>query len=280
MIYKELVNWLMLAEYKKITNKKKIELLGTYQNINKKCSILKLKQEKKINTYIKYMQEKNIQVISYYDEDYPQQLKNLYDAPIVIYAIGNYKILNDQNKIAVIGARKASNYGINIARQIGKFLSKNNIHTISGLALGIDVNSHIGVLTENYINSYSGKAIAVIGNGLDNIYPYNNQEIANRIINNGGCIISEYIVGTKPLRNNFPARNRIISALSDKLVVVEAENEKSGTMITVDFSLELGKEIYVVPGNINNKMSVGTNRLIKDGAKIITEFNDIIDEDY
>lgn len=280
MTYKELANWIMIAEYKKITNKKKIELLGTYQNINKICSILKLKQEKKINTYIKYMQEKNIQVISYYDEDYPQQLKNLYDAPIVIYAIGNYKILNDQNKIAVIGARKASNYGINIARHIGKFLSKNNIHTISGLALGIDVNSHIGVLTENYINSYSGKAIAVIGNGLDNIYPYNNQEIAKRIINNGGCIISEYIVGTKPLRNNFPARNRIISALSDKLVVVEAENEKSGTMITVDFSLELGKEIYVVPGNINNKMSVGTNRLIKDGAKIITEFNDIIDEDY
>ena len=280
MTYKELANWIMIAEYKKITNKKKIELLGTYQDINKICNILKIESNLKIDNCIKYMEEINIRVVTFFDEDYPQQLKNLYDAPIVIYAIGNYKILNDQNKIAVIGARKASNYGINIARQIGKFLSKNNIHTISGLALGIDVNSHIGVLTENYINSYSGKAIAVIGNGLDNIYPYNNQEIANRIINNGGCIISEYIVGTKPLRNNFPARNRIISALSDKLVVVEAENEKSGTMITVDFSLELGKEIYVVPGNINSKMSVGTNKLIKDGAKIITEFNDIIDEDY
>ena len=280
MTYKELANWIMLSEYKKITNKKKIELLGTYQDINKICNILKIESNLKIDNCIKYMEEINIQVISYYDEDYPQQLKNLYDAPIVIYAIGNYKILNDQNKIAVIGARKASNYGINIARQIGKFLSKNNIHTISGLALGIDVNSHIGVLTENYINSYSGKAIAVIGNGLDNIYPYQNREIAKKIINNDGCIISEYIVGTKPLKNNFPARNRLISALADKLVVVEAENEKSGTMITVDFSLELGKEIYVVPGNINNKMSVGTNRLIKDGAKIITEFNDIIDEDY
>lgn len=280
MTYKELANWIMLSEYKKITNKKKIELLGTYQDINKICNILKIESNLKIDNCIKYMEEINIRVVTFFDEDYPQQLKNLYDAPIVIYAIGNYKILNDQNKIAVIGARMASNYGINIARQIGKFLSKNNIHTISGLALGIDVNSHIGVLTENYINSYSGKAIAVIGNGLDNIYPYNNQELANRIINNGGCIISEYIVGTKPLRNNFPARNRIISALSDKLVVVEAENEKSGTMITVDFSLELGKEIYVVPGNINSKMSVGTNKLIKDGAKIVTEFNDIIDEDY
>lgn len=280
MTYKELVNWIMLAEYKKITNKKKIELLHTYKNINEICSIFNLNQEEKIDKYIKYMQEKNIQIISYYDKTYPQQLKNLYDAPIVIYAIGNCRILNSKNKIAVIGARKASNYGINIARQIGIFLSKNNIHTISGLALGIDVNSHLGVLKENSLNSASGRAIAVIGNGLDNIYPYQNKEIAEKIINSGGCIISEYIIGTKPLKNNFPARNRIISALADKLIVVEAENEKSGTMITVDFSLELGKEIYVVPGNINNKMSVGTNRLIKDGAKIITEFNDIIDEDY
>lgn len=280
MTYKELVNWIMLAEYKKMTNKKKIELLHTYKNINEICSIFNLNQKEKIDKYIKYMQEKNIQVISYNDKDYPQQLKNLYDAPIVIYAIGNCRILNRKNKIAVIGARKASNYGINIARQIGIFLSKNNIHTISGLALGIDVNSHLGVLKENSVNSTSGRAIAVIGNGLDNIYPYQNREIAEKIINNGGCIISEYIVGTKPLKNNFPARNRIISALADKLVVVEAENEKSGTMITVDFSLELGKEIYVVPGNITSKMSVGTNKLIKDGAKIITEFNDIIDEDY
>lgn len=280
MTYKELVNWIMLAEYKKMTNKKKIELLHTYKNINEICSIFNLNQKEKIDKYIKYMQEKNIQVISYYDKDYPQQLKNLYDAPIVIYAIGNCRILNRKNKIAVIGARKASNYGINIARQIGIFLSKNNIHTISGLALGIDVNSHLGVLKENSVNSTSGRAIVVIGNGLDNIYPYQNREIAEKIINNGGCIISEYIIGTKPLKNNFPARNRLISALADKLVVVEAENEKSGTMITVDFSLELGKEIYVVPGNINSKMSVGTNKLIKAGAKIITEFNDIIDEDY
>lgn len=280
MIYKELVNWIMLAEYKKITNKKKIELLHTYKNINKICSIFNLNTEEKIDKYIKYMYENNIHIIRYADKEYPNRLRYMYDAPIVIYAAGNYKLLNSKNIIAVIGARKASNYGINIARQIGNFLSKNNIHTMSGLALGIDVNSHIGVLKENLLNSTSGRAIAAIGNGLDNIYPYQNREIAKKIINSGGCIISEYIIGTKPLKNNFPARNRIISALADKLVVVEAENEKSGTMITVDFSLELGKEIYVVPGNINSKMSVGTNKLIKDGAKIITEFSDIIDEDY
>lgn len=277
MIYKELVNWIIFAEYKKITNKMKIELLHTYKDINQICSILNLTHEEKIDKYIKYMQANNIQVISYYDKAYPQQLKNLYDSPVVIYAIGNYELLNSKNKIAVIGARKASNYGISIAKQIGIFLAKNNIHTISGLALGIDVNSHLGVLMENHLNCHSGKAIAVIGNGLDNIYPYQNREIAKKIINNGGCIISEYIVGTKPLKNNFPARNRLISALADKLVVVEAENEKSGTMITVDFSLDLGKEIYVVPGNITSKMSKGTNKLIKTGANIITEFNDIID---
>ena len=280
MTYKELVNWIMLAEYKKITNKKKIELVHTYHNINKICNILSLNQIQKINEYIKYMQEKNIQVISYVDKDYPNQLKCLYDAPIVIYAVGNYKLLNRPNKIAVIGSRRASNYGIYISREIGKFLSQNNIHTIGGLALGIDVNSHLGVLKENSVNSASGRAIAVIGNGLDNIYPYNNQGVAKDIISNGGCIISEYIIGSKPVRNNFPARNRIISALSDKLVVVEAENEKSGTMITVDFSLDLGKEIYVIPGNITSKMSKGTNELIKSGAKIVTDLNDILDEDY
>lgn len=280
MVDERLTKWIMFAEYKNIKNKKKIELVNRYKNIEKICHILNLKQNNKIEVAIKYMQEKNIQVICYMDEAYPQQLKNLYDAPIVIYALGDFKILNSKRQIAVVGARKATNYGIYISRQLGKFLSKNNIHTVSGLALGIDVSSHIGVLDENYINDKAGKAIAVIGNGLDNIYPYNNQEIANRIINNGGCIISEYIVGSKPIKNNFPARNRIISSLADSLVVVEAENEKSGTMITVDFSLELGKDIYVVPGNITSKMSAGTNRLIKEGAKIITEFNDIIDEDY
>lgn len=280
MINEKLVKWVMLAEYKKIANKKKIELIKKYQDIEKICSFFKIKQDKKIEEAIRCMQERNIHVICYTDKAYPQQLKNLYDAPIILYALGDFSILNGPKKIAVVGARKASNYGIYISRQLGKFLAKNNIHTVSGLALGIDVNSHIGVLNENLIDNKTGKAIAVVGNGLDNIYPYANQIIAKKIVNSGGCIISEYIVGSRPIKNNFPARNRIISALADSLIVVEAENEKSGTMITVDFSLELGKEIYVVPGNITSKMSMGTNKLIKEGAKIITEFKDIITEDY
>lgn len=280
MNYKELNLWIMFSEYSKLSNHKKIELLKKYKNIKDIANLLKFKENIKIYNYIEYMNRNNIKILKYLDEKYPNDFRYLYDAPIIIYALGNIDILNTKSKIAVIGARKASNYGINVAQKIGTFLSNNNIHTVSGLALGIDINSHIGVLKENINNVNSGKAIAVIGNGLDNIYPYSNQNIAKKILYNGGCIITEYIVGTKPLKMNFPARNRLISALSNKLIVVEAESEKSGTMITVDYSLELGRDILVVPGNITSKMSLGTNKLIKEGAKVITEFNDIIDEEY
>ncbi len=280
MNYKELNLWIMFSEYSKLSNHKKIELLKKYKNIKDIANLLEFKENIKIYNYIEYMNRNNIKILKYLDEKYPNDFRYLYDAPIIIYALGNIDILNTKSKIAVIGARKASNYGINVAQKIGTFLSNNNIHTVSGLALGIDMNSHIGVLKENINNINSGKAIAVIGNGLDNIYPYSNQNIAKKILYNGGCIITEYIVGTKPLKMNFPARNRLISALSNKLIVVEAESEKSGTMITVDYSLELGRDILVVPGNITSKMSLGTNKLIKEGAKVITEFNDIIDEEY
>lgn len=280
MINEETKKWIMLAEYKRISNKKKIELLNKFKNIYDVCNMLKIKEDYRINNCIEYIDKNNIEVLYYNCKHYPNQLTFLYDPPIVIYAIGNIKILNDKNKIAVIGARKASSYGINVSQEIGKNLSVNNIHTISGLALGIDMNAHIGVLKQNVSNKQTGKAIAVIGNGLDNIYPYQNRIIAKKIVENGGCIITEYIVGTKPLKTNFPARNRIISALSNKLVVVEAEDERSGTMITVNFSLDLGKDILVVPGNITSKTSKGTNELIKDGAKIITKIEDIIEEDY
>lgn len=121
-----------------------------------------------------------------------------------------------------------------------------------------------------------GKTIAVIGNGLDNIYPPQNKEIAERIIKLGGAIISEYIIGTKPEKMNFPARNRIISGLCDDVIVVEAK-QKSGALITADFALEQGKNVYAVPGNINNIMSQGTNQLIKEGAIILTDIADIIE---
>ena len=120
-----------------------------------------------------------------------------------------------------------------------------------------------------------GKTIAVVGNGLDTIYPSENKELADKIIESGGAIISEYPLGTKPDKMNFPARNRIISGISDGVIVVEAK-ERSGTLITVDFALEQGRDVFVVPGNINSINSVGTNDLIKQGAKLVTTYKDII----
>ena len=141
------------------------------------------------------------------------------------------------------------------------------------LQFGIDTYAHLGTLYEKSF----GKTIAVLGSGLDEIYPKQNIELAKKIIKNGGCIISEYIIGTKPERMNFPKRNRIISGLSKGVLVVEA-NEKSGSLITVDFALEQGREVFAVPGNILSSTSVGTNKLIKQGAKLVSNYIDILED--
>lgn len=273
-------SWINLYLDDKHNLKTKLEYIQKEKNISKVCNKLHIKENTRINEYIKYMKKNNIYCITMNSKEYPDKLKMLKYPPMMLFAKGNINILLENKMIGVIGSRECSNYGKNVAIRIGKFLSKNNIHVVSGLALGIDTYSHIGCIKENLINKNSGKTIAVIGNGLDNIYPYQNKKIVEEIIKNNGCIISEYIVGTKPLKENFPARNRIISALSNKLIVVEAKNQKSGTMITVNFSLDLGKDVLVIPGNINSSYSLGTNMLIKEGAKIITKLEDILEDEY
>lgn len=223
-----------------------------------------------LDKYLKYMNENNIEIINIYDKNYPDKLKVIYDPPIVLYIKGNKNILNEK-AMAIVGCRMCTKYGENIANKLAYNLSLNNINVISGLARGIDSCAHKGTLKTN------GKTIAVVGCGLDRVYPTENKTLFNEIINNNGAIISEYIIGTKPLAKNFPRRNRIISGLSDGVIVVEAR-EKSGTLITVDFALEQGKNIYAVPGNIDNPNSYGTNDLIKQGAKIITNFQDIYED--
>lgn len=216
------------------------------------------------------MKKHNIDLISIKSKEYPEMLKQIYDPPIAIYIIGEKQILNKMN-IAIIGCRKCSEYGKNIAKQLAYNISKNKINIVSGLAKGIDVVSHIGTLQARE------KTIAVLGNGLDTIYPKENISIAQEIIKTGGAIISEYPLGTKPERKNFPERNRIVSGMSKGIIVVEAK-EKSGTLITVDFALEQGRDVFVVPGNIDSKNSEGTNELIKQGAKVITNYKDVIEE--
>lgn len=220
-----------------------------------------------LDRYLEYMKNNNIDIINIYDENYPDKLRKIYDPPIVIYIKGNKEILNEK-AMAIVGCRLCTKYGETQAKKLAYNLSMNNINVISGLARGIDSHAHKGSLMS------VGKTIAVVGCGLDRVYPEENKGLFNQIINQGGAIISEYVIGTKPLARNFPRRNRIISGLSDGVIVVEAR-EKSGTLITVDFALEQGKDVYAVPGNIDNPNAYGTNNLIKQGAKVITNIEDI-----
>lgn len=220
--------------------------------------------------YLKYMKENHIDLITIYDKEYPQKLKEIYDPPVVIYIKGNKEILN-QKALSIVGCRNCTKYGESVAKKLAYNLSLKNINIVSGLAKGIDSFAHIGALEAK------GKTIAVVGCGLDRVYPIENTNLFNEIIKENGAIISEHVIGTKPIAKNFPRRNRIISGLSDALIVVEAKKE-SGTLITADFALEQGKEIYSVPGNITSTNSYGTNELIKQGAKILTTIEDILED--
>lgn len=213
-----------------------------------------------------------IEEISIEYKDYPEQLRNIYDPPLKLYVLGNKELLT-QKAVAIVGSREATEYGKKTALQFSKELSNCGINIISGLALGIDTYAHLGVLS----SENKEKTIAVLGNGLDEIYPKTNTEIARKIIEQGGCIVTEYPLKTKLQKMNFPKRNRIISGLSKGVLVIEA-TEKSGALITVDFALEQGREVFAVPGNISSKTSVGTNNLIKQGAKLVTCYNEILEE--
>ena len=263
---------ILLARYKspkKIYNASKEELLKI-NGLGEKLveTILDLKIRKNVNNHLKYLKENDIDIIPITDNKYPKILKEIYDPPISLYIKGNKEILNEKS-IAIVGCRDATSYGKKVAKYFSYNLSKKGINIVSGLARGIDSYSHIGCIVAN-----NGKTIAVLGNGLDIVYPKENKYLMQEIIRRGGAIISEYPLGTKPEKRNFPARNRIISGISDGVIVVEAK-EKSGTLITVDFALEQGRDVYVVPGNIDSINSVGTNDLIKQGAKIVTTYKDI-----
>ena len=224
---------------------------------------------------IKERRKMRIEEISIDSKKYPQKLRNVYNPPLKLYVLGNKKILNNKG-IAIVGTRDCTKYGKNISFKFSKELTQKGFNIISGLALGIDTYAHLGNVQINMENSKSiGKTIAVLGCGIDELYPKQNKILAKQILKTGGCIISEYPNGTKPNKANFPQRNRIISGLAESIIVVEA-GERSGAIITANLALEQGKEIFAVPGDITKKQSIGTNKLIKDGAFVITEVNDIL----
>ncbi|BAK81160.1 DNA-processing protein DprA [Candidatus Arthromitus sp. SFB-rat-Yit] len=255
-IYKELIergnlNYLNLNEYDKFVK--------TYKE---------LKDDFDVNKYNALLEKNNIKFVKFGDDEYPDKFKNIDNKPFSIFYKGNINLLNNYS-ISIIGTRNATPYGEEVCKKISRELSLNNVGVVSGGARGIDILSHKICLENN------GIPICVLGSGLLNYYPKENFHYFNEIGQNG-CILSEYDVYTNPDKFNFPQRNRIISAIGDGLIVIEAK-EKSGTMITVKYALDYGKDIAAVPGPIFWDKSMGCNKLIRDGASIISEIKDLYD---
>ncbi len=228
------------------------------------------KKETDYEEEFKKLLDSDIGFVSIEDDEYPLKLRSVNDPVYALYYIGKLPG-RDVRSVGVVGARKCTPYGKYLALKTGEVLASNGIEIISGLAMGIDRFSHEGALNAN------GKTFAVLGCGVNVVYPHMNWKIYERIIETGGGIISEYPPDTKPLSAYFPQRNRIISGLSDAVIVVEAA-KKSGSLITADFALEQGRDVFAYPGRIGDVMSEGSNNLIKQGAGIILSPSDLLDE--
>lgn len=220
---------------------------------------------------IKECKEKNIEILTIYDDKYPVLLKEIYDPPPVLYKYGK-DAPSIKYFLGIVGTRIPSDYAEKVVQKFVKEMAGKSemFCVVSGMARGVDVIAHYESLKKNIFN------IAVLGFGLNIVYPFENHYIAKEIIKNG-CLLSEFPLGMKGLRQNFPRRNRIISGLSNGVVIVEA-GEKSGALITADCALEQGRDVFAVPGSIFSEKSAGTNNLIKQGAKPVISLNDILEE--
>ncbi len=211
----------------------------------------------------------NVNVLTQTNPSFPQRLKEIYDVPPVLYVRGTLTP-DDEWALAVVGTRRATMYGREVTERLVTDLAKNKITIVSGLARGIDSIAHRAALAAG------GRTIAVFACGLDMVYPAENQKLAREIIEHG-ALVSDYPLGTKPKAENFPRRNRIMSGLSLGVLVTEAM-ERSGALITARLALEQDREVFAVPGSILSLSSQGSNRLIRDGAKLVLDVNDILEE--
>ncbi|PKM69251.1 MAG: DNA-protecting protein DprA, partial [Firmicutes bacterium HGW-Firmicutes-18] len=233
-----------------ITDEAKIEELSTF-----------IVQDR-LEFFIEYMEKEKIRVCTAFDEEYPGRLRSIDDRPYVLYYKGSIQEMEDGRCMSVVGSRKATSYGKWVAERFVSELSSHGFRIVSGMAYGIDSIAHQTAITCHQYTS------AILGSGIDVIYPKRNKELY-RDISEKGSVISEFAPGFSPLPFNFPYRNRIISGLSDGILVIEA-GEKSGTLITATYGFEQNKEVFAIPGNIDNINARGTNRLIREGAKITT----------
>lgn len=214
------------------------------------------------------MDNNRIRRIDIDSHEYPEKLRNIADPPKQLYCMGNTDLLNETS-IGVVGSRKYTIYGKQVAMMIGRRLSYAGIPVVSGLAAGIDGYAHQGVVQSG------GKAIGVLGSGINRMGPASNRKLMLDVLENDGLIVSEYEPDIPATRFSFPARNRIISGLSSSLIVVEA-NHNSGALITAQYANEQGRTVYAVPGNINSQFSLGSNLLIRDGAIPLIVVDDAI----
>ncbi len=227
------------------------------------------KRENKLREAIKKAKDLDVKVITFLDDEYPSNLKNIPHAPPVLFLRGRLKE-GDACAIAIIGTRRATSYGRSVADRFAREFAEVGVTVVSGLARGIDTQAHEGCLAAG------GRTIAVMGTGIDRVYPSENRRLAEKILKNG-ALVTEFNIGTQPLAMNFPKRNRIISGLSLGIVAVEAQ-EASGVMNTVNWALNQGREVFAVPGSIFSKFSMGTNSLIKAGASVAISARTVLEE--
>ena len=211
-----------------------------------------------------------VSALTWHDAEYPRRLKEIADAPPVLYCRGTLRP-HDEASVAVVGTRRPTDYGYRITAELCADLAARGVVVVSGLALGIDARAHKATLDA------AGRTIAALGNGLDTVYPRENRRLAERIVGEGGALVSEFPLGTRPEASNFPRRNRIISGMTLGTLITEA-SETSGTRWTVYHALEQNREIFCVPGSVYSDASKLTNRLIREGAKLVCDVSDILVE--
>ncbi|PIR04613.1 MAG: DNA-protecting protein DprA [Candidatus Liptonbacteria bacterium CG11_big_fil_rev_8_21_14_0_20_35_14] len=260
-IYYNAINIALNSNFRKIK-----EYLEIYGSFKKSFEILKTA----LNPFelIKDVEKLNVRLILYSDEEFPKRLKNIPDSPIGLYVLGE---VPSERCVAIVGTRKPSKYGEKIAYDIAKDLAKIGFGIVSGLAYGIDTKSHFGAIKSK------GKTWAILANGLAHIYPKENRFLAQNILENKGGIMSEYPILDRPIPYRFLERNRIISGLSEDVIIIEAP-QRSGSISTARHTLEQGGNVYVVPGEVYNINFKGSHELIRDGARLITSSQDLLDD--
>lgn len=234
-------------------------------------SLIKREFDEKAKVELEQVKDLGADVLILDDGSYPDCLREIDDPPPVLYVKGDWQACFEQPCVGVIGSRKCSTYGENASEMLSRDLASRGVTVVSGLARGIDTAGHRGAIRGQ------GRTVAVMGTGLDTVYPKENRRLVEEILESGGCLVTQFPLKTPPLKDNFPYRNRIISGLSLGVLIIEA-SERSGSLITARLAAEQNREVMAVPGNITSGNSFGTNYLIKSGAKLVQQWQDVVSE--